>query len=58
MVRDGVGLGRIAEEKATRVLKQREFTVTVDLQDGMESAEMLTCDFSYDYVKINADYRT
>ena len=31
---------------------------SVDLRDGMETAEVLTCDLTADYVKINADYRS
>ena len=58
MVENGLGLGKAVEARASEVLKQKEFTVTVDLRDGMETAEVLTCDLSYDYVKINADYRT
>ncbi len=58
MVEDGLGLGKEVEARASEVLKQKQFTVTVDLRDGMECAEAFTCDFSYDYVKINADYRT
>lgn len=58
MVRDGVGLGDKAEEACTAVLKQDRFTVTVDLQDGSGTAEVYTCDFSLDYVRINANYRS
>jgi len=58
MVENGLGLGKAVEARASEVLKQKEFTVTVDLRDGMETAEVLTCDLSCDYVKINADYRT
>ena len=58
MVRDGLGLGDKAEEACTAVLKQDRFTVTVDLQDGAGTAEVYTCDFSLDYVRINADYRS
>jgi len=46
------------EAAATEVLKQRRFTVTVRLCEGSAEAEVYTCDFSYDYVKINADYRS
>lgn len=46
------------EAAATQVLKQRRFTVTVQLCEGSAEAEVYTCDFSYDYVKINADYRS
>ena len=58
MVKDGAGLGKKAEEECTKILKQSRFTVTVDLHDGLEVAEVYTCDFSLDYVKINADYRS
>ncbi len=46
------------EEDGARVMKQAEITVRVDLGRGNASATVYTCDFSYDYVKINADYRS
>jgi len=58
MVADGVGLGYKAEKSCTEVLKKDRFTVAVDLQDGNGTAEVYTCDFSLDYVRINADYRS
>ena len=58
MVNKGTGCGKEAEARATRVLKQAEFCITIDLNVGTGRAFMLTCDFSIDYVKINADYRT
>ncbi|MGD8520931.1 MAG: bifunctional glutamate N-acetyltransferase/amino-acid acetyltransferase ArgJ [Desulfobacterales bacterium] len=58
MVQDSLGCGDEAEKEATKVLKKSEFTVTIDLKMGNGSASMLTCDFSIDYVKINADYRS
>jgi glutamate N-acetyltransferase/amino-acid N-acetyltransferase len=58
MVRDGIGSGPAAEAAATAVLKKDAFTVTLNLGLGRGRAEMLTCDFSIDYVKINADYRS
>ena len=45
-------------EVPVRVLKKDAFSVTLDLGLGNGRAEMLTCDFSVDYVKINADYRS
>ena len=45
-------------DTATRVLKKPEFSVTLHLNLGEGRATMLTCDFSLDYVKINADYRS
>ena len=58
MVKDGMGLGQEAEALATQVLKKPEFTVRMDLKSGKGQASVLTCDLSYDYVKINADYRS
>lgn len=58
MVRSGRGCGPAAEEAATSVLKQPEFTITIDLHQGSGTATMLTCDFSVDYIRINADYRS
>ena len=46
------------EEDGVRVMKPDEITVKVDLGRGAASAVVWTCDFSYDYVKINAEYRT
>lgn len=46
------------EEQGLRVMQQPEITVRVNLQRGMASTTVWTCDFSYDYVKINAEYRT
>jgi glutamate N-acetyltransferase/amino-acid N-acetyltransferase len=58
MVKNGIGLGKEAEKRCTAVLQKEQFQVTVDLHDGLEFAEVLTCDFSTDYVRINANYRT
>jgi glutamate N-acetyltransferase/amino-acid N-acetyltransferase len=46
------------EELGAGVMKQAEVTIRVVLGRGHESATVWTCDFSYDYVKINADYRS
>jgi glutamate N-acetyltransferase/amino-acid N-acetyltransferase len=53
-----MGCGVDAEALAARVMQQPEITLTIDLNAGAGSATMLTCDFSVDYVKINADYRS
>lgn len=47
-----------SEEEATKVLSAPEVTVYVDMHSGSESATAWGCDLSYDYVKINADYRS
>ena len=46
------------EEDGARVMKQAEITVRVNLNRGAAQATVWTCDFSYDYVRINADYRS
>lgn len=46
------------EAAGARVMAQKEFTVRVDLGRGDSSVTVWTCDFSYEYVKINAEYRT
>ena len=58
MVQNGKGCGKEAEAKATKILQTPEFVIRIDLKMGDGQAAMLTCDFSIDYVKINADYRT
>ena len=58
MVQNGLGCGKTAEAEATKVLQQAEFDITIDLKLGSRQASVITCDFSIDYVKINADYRT
>ena len=58
MTRNSMSCGPEAESLATQVLKKPEFTIVVDLNMGAGSASVLTCDFSLDYIKINADYRS
>ncbi|MHB8758664.1 MAG: bifunctional glutamate N-acetyltransferase/amino-acid acetyltransferase ArgJ [Thiobacillus sp.] len=47
-----------SEAAAAAVMKEAEITVRVSLDRGDARATVWTCDFSYDYVKINAEYRT
>lgn len=47
-----------SEEEATRIMSEPEVTAVVDLKSGIESATAWGCDLTYDYVKINADYRS
>jgi glutamate N-acetyltransferase/amino-acid N-acetyltransferase len=58
MVKAGMGCGKAVEAEAAKVLKKSEFAVTVHLNMGKGYGSMITCDFSVDYVKINADYRS
>lgn len=46
------------EEQGSAVMKEPEILVRVDLARGHATCTVWTCDFSYDYVKINADYRS
>ena len=53
--------GRAASYKeadGSRIMQNAEITVRVDLARGPAGGNIYTCDFSYDYVKINADYRS
>jgi glutamate N-acetyltransferase/amino-acid N-acetyltransferase len=58
VVEHGVAAPGTGAEEQRRVLQQEEFTVTIDLHGGNAQASVLTTDLSYDYVKINASYRT
>ncbi len=54
---DGAGVD-FSEEKAKEILLKKEIQVLIDLKDGDASATAWGCDLTYDYVKINGDYRT
>jgi glutamate N-acetyltransferase/amino-acid N-acetyltransferase len=58
MVSGGMFVGGDAEKLGSEVLKKPEFSVNIELALGSGSSTVYTSDFSYDYVKINADYRT
>jgi len=58
VVRNGGRHPGYREEDGQRVMKQSEITVRVDLHRGEAQARVWTCDFSHDYVTINADYRS
>ncbi len=58
IVRDGGRANDYTEEAGQNVMNQAEITIDVRLGRGNCSQTVLTCDFSYDYVKINAEYRT
>jgi len=58
IVRNGGRADDYTEEAGQRVMNQEEIIVTVKLGRGDAVQEVLTCDFSYEYVKINAEYRT
>ena len=55
--RDGAGIP-FSEEKAKEILLEKEIDILVSLNDGPWEATAWGCDLTYDYVKINGDYRT
>ena len=55
--KDGVATD-YSEEEASKILAEPKVTVLVDMKMGNEEAAAWGCDLSYDYVKINADYRS
>jgi len=56
--KDGGAAADYTEEAGARVMSQAELTIRVDLGRGQAKDTVYTCDLSYDYVKINADYRS
>ena len=59
IVVDGGRAPEYTEQAGQRVMDQAEIMMTIDLGGrGHEQAEVYTCDFSYDYVRINAEYRS
>jgi glutamate N-acetyltransferase/amino-acid N-acetyltransferase len=57
VARNGAGLA-FSEERVKRILEQDRIFIEINLHLGQAVATVWTCDFSYDYIKINADYRT
>ena len=55
--KNGAGVS-FSEEKAKEILLEKEINILVNLNDGNFSASAWGCDLTYDYVKINGDYRT
>jgi glutamate N-acetyltransferase/amino-acid N-acetyltransferase len=58
IVRDGGRAADYTEERGQAVMAQDEITIRVDLARGSAATTVWTCDLSYDYVRINAEYRT
>ena len=58
IVRRGGTLGRQAERDVARVVRRKEFTIALDLGLGRGRAQLWTTDLSYEYVRINASYRS
>ena len=57
IIKDGVALD-YSEEEATKILSEPEVTAIADIKMGTAEATAWGCDLTYDYVKINADYRS
>jgi len=55
-IRNGIDNGQ--EAAATEVMKKAEYRLDIDLKAGSAECEMLTCDFSHEYVTINGSYRS
>ena len=58
LVRQGGRADDYTEARGQAVMDQDEITITVDLKRAQAQTQIWTCDLSYDYVKINAEYRT
>jgi glutamate N-acetyltransferase/amino-acid N-acetyltransferase len=58
IVKRGIGVGGRLEKRAGEVLKNKSFKVVVDLHQGKGQFSLYTTDLSFDYVKINASYRS
>lgn len=56
--KDGGAAADYTEEAGAREMEKSEITIRVDLGRGEAKDTVYTCDLSYDYVKINADYRS
>ena len=57
IIENGVSTG-YSEEEATKILSEKEVTAIADVKMGEASATAWGCDLTFDYVKINADYRS
>ncbi|PKM45820.1 MAG: bifunctional ornithine acetyltransferase/N-acetylglutamate synthase [Gammaproteobacteria bacterium HGW-Gammaproteobacteria-1] len=58
IVREGGRAADYTEERGAAVMAEAEIAIRVDLARGDAMARVWTCDFSYDYVRINAEYRS
>jgi glutamate N-acetyltransferase/amino-acid N-acetyltransferase len=58
IVEGGLAIGADAEKQASKKMAQKEFSVTVDLRQGKNEDQVVTCDLTPDYIAINSDYRT
>lgn len=57
-VEKGIIIDYALEDKAYEIMKELQYTITIDLHAGNCSTKFYTCDLTQDYIKINADYRS
>ena len=55
--KNGAGVA-FSEETASEILKEDEIFIIINLNQGTQEAKAWGCDLTYDYVKINGDYRS
>ncbi len=58
IVEHGEAIPGFDEQRAAAIMKNPTYEINVKLGDAATTASVLTCDFSYDYVRINAEYRS
>jgi len=58
LFKDGVPASGTSRKALINEMKKKSITISIDLNAGQQSAEIYTCDLSYDYVRINAEYTT
>jgi glutamate N-acetyltransferase/amino-acid N-acetyltransferase len=58
IVSGGLGEGAAAEEQAKERMKDKAYSITIELHQGVFEDRMLTSDLTHEYIDINADYRT
>ncbi len=58
IVEGGLMVGKEEEIAAAERMKKEDVTITINLNQGSYKDKITTCDFTYDYIKINADYRS
>ncbi len=58
ITQDSVYTGKDAENMVDEILKKETYSIVVDIKMGKEEETILTCDLSYNYIKINAGYRS
>ena len=58
MAKNGTQSPAYNESKLKNYMKNDQIIISIDLGIGKSTAKMMTCDYSYDYVRINASYKT